>query len=230
MTDDRRRWRSRSRSREPSETNMPLTLVVPHHISTSMNDENIINRIVQNTGTTIRFIETTHSPDLADSLFLIEGKTFESKIAGFEALVEKMLSFGLNSDRMSLRIAIPSSLVCMLIGKRGKHVECIQKSTSTSISVEDPKVNFAERIVSIDGNSNDCLTAARQIYGKFLNKGSQEPMSSSKLTYKFIVPSYMQNDFTTTFKGRLRSEHNVDFKVKIVEIDRSEEVQAVSLI
>jgi len=206
--------------------NMPLTLVVPQNISADMNDDDIISRIVQSTGTTIKFIERTHSPELTDSLFTIEGKLFEPKIAAFEALVNNMLTFGLSRDRLDLKIGIPSQLVCMLIGKRGKHVERIQKMSNTSISVDDPKANFSDRIVQIEGHSDDCLAAVRQIYGKFMDRSSPDLKPPSKLTYKFIVPLYMHDDFTTTFTRRLRTEHNVDFKLKKKEVDRVEELQA----
>jgi transcription antitermination factor NusA-like protein len=222
MQEDRLRCRSRSRSLVRADTSMPLTLFVPHHISAEMNDDELINRVVETTDTTIKFVETTHSREFTDSLFIIEGKTFEAKIDAFEALVNKMQ--GLQSRfRFDLKIGIHNSLVSILIGKGGSQIERIQKQSNTKIMVVDPKTNLSDRIVIIEGNKEDCIVAVKLVYGKLMDSSSE-----AKLIVKFLVHQYMQDNFNLQFTKHLRTEFNVTFSLKKAYVDGTEELQAVN--
>jgi transcription antitermination factor NusA-like protein len=206
---------------------MPLILFVPQSLSTDMNDDDSINKIVKSTGTTLKFIESTHSPELNDSLFIITGRTFEAKILAFEKLVDRMIVCGQNQARLDLRIGIPNSLVCILIGKRGSHVERIQKLSNTFISVISPKANLPERIVEIEGRPTDCVVAVKKIYGKLIDQVSPEGRVPHRMTYKFLIPDTMVEEFPATYNRQLRSDFDVDFRLKRRVFDNIEEVQAV---
>jgi transcription antitermination factor NusA-like protein len=209
------------------EANMPLMLFVPQFLSTDMNDDDSINKIVRSTNTTLKFIESTHSPELNDSLFIISGRTFEAKVLAFEKLLDRMIVCGQNQARLDLRIGIPNSLVCILIGKRGAHVERIQKLSNTFISVIGPKVNLTERIVQIEGKPSDCVVAVKKIYGKLIDQVSPEGRVPHRMIYKFLIPDNMVEEFPATYNRQMRSDFDVDFRLKRRVFDNIEEIQAV---
>jgi hypothetical protein len=177
--------------------------------------------IVKRTQTIIKF-----SAGSTDSLCTVEGKTFESKISAFNSIVSMMLSLGLDSSYLTLQIRVPDAFTSALM--RDSQAQRIQDQNNISISVEEPIPNTSERVVSLTGNSEDCLAGVRQVYGLLLCRASSEAKPPAKQTFKFIVPVCLENDFTTSsFRRQLKTDFNVETKLKKVEVSHAEEFQVV---
>lgn len=217
---------SRSRSRSPRQSNIPLfplILAVPPSILASSNPNQLLDSLVQLTKIDrIHYAPVIDLPEFPEGLIYIYSPDIDKKFAAFKQVSAKQLMKLLSSSaegeskKLDLKILVPPNMVAILIGRNGKHVARIQEKSGTEVEVYEKTKGLNERQVRISGKAEDIEVAVRYIHEMIVEKRhSSEPRENRSIA-RFILPSEAAGALigkSGQFTKYLRSEYDVDLKI-----------------
>mmetsp|Transcript_17302 Transcript_17302/g.31162 ORF Transcript_17302/g.31162 Transcript_17302/m.31162 type:complete len:206 (+) Transcript_17302:67-684(+) len=204
-------------------------LVVPSAHKTAMNNSELIMRLIKETGVTINFTESVSGSDFTDSIFSITGKSLSARLDALNGLVQEQIRLQQTDQKVEVKICIPDNCVASLIGRGGRNVETIQRSSRTSISVIDKISGLKDRIVKIEGFQSDIQTGVSLIYNQIHDR-STSPDRRHKMPLRFVVPSDRVRHLigkSGNYARSLKADYHVD--LRITEGSPSRELDSVAV-
>lgn len=220
----------RSRSRSPIRKDLPLMLVVPNAYKGSMNNSDLIMRLIKETGVTINFTESVSGTDFQDSIFTVTGKSLSARLDALNGLVQEQIRLQQPDQKVEVKICIPDSCVASLIGRGGRNVETIQRSSRTSISVIDKISGLKDRIVKVEGFHSDIQAAVSLIYNQIHDR-STSPERRSKVPLRFVIhPDRVRSLIVKSgsYARSLKADYHVD--LRITEGSPSRDLDTIAVI
>jgi predicted RNA-binding protein YlqC (UPF0109 family) len=195
-----------------------------------MNNSELIMRLIKETGVTINFTESVSGSDFPDSLFTITGKSLGARLDAFNGLVQEQIRQLQTDQKVEVKICIPDSSVASLIGRGGRNVETIQRSSHTAISVIDKIPGLKDRIVKVDGLSTDIQSAVTLIYNQVHARSPSPERSRHKMPLRFVIPPERVRSVlgkSGSLARVLKSDFHVDLRISEGSPSRDQEAVAV---
>lgn len=161
---------------------------------------NLVNQIIGKGGAAIKQLEDTsgcrisidnHNQTIRDEevrVVTINATSIDQTLIVQRSFLETELSQGGaaagSGGKGTNRMLIPNQFVSLLIGKRGDYIREVTMGTNAWVSFvkdfEMPRTMQHVRLLTIKGNTDECVNAASMMWSKYMEYAGREPEQSNR--------------------------------------------------